>query len=145
MKVDLEAVAYDQLVNERLAQRTYQAALVDLNLSRSPDPDPYPFWDQAQATGGQNYSQWDNRMVSEYLEQARVTIDITERTRLYNNFQVIFSQELPSLPLFYPMYTYAVSNEVKGVSMGPLFDTSDRFATIMEWYFTARTRTNPTP
>lgn len=140
VQVTLEAVPYDQLVNDRLAQRSYQAALVDLNLSRSPDPDPYPFWDQAQATGGQNYSQWDDRMVSEYLEQARVTTDMGERTRLYNNFQMIFGQQLPSLPLFYPMYSYAVSAEVRGVSMGPLFDASDRFATIMNWFFTAKTR-----
>ncbi len=63
-----------------LASRTYQAALVDLNLSRTPDPDPYPFWHQAEATGGQNYSQWDNRAASEYLEQARVTADPTLRT-----------------------------------------------------------------
>jgi peptide/nickel transport system substrate-binding protein len=145
VQADLEAVPYDQLVNDRLAQRTYQAALVDLNLSRSPDPDPYPFWDQAQATGGQNYSQWDDRMVSEYLEQARVTEDLAERTRLYNNFQVIFSQQLPSLPLFFPMYSYAVTKDVKGVGMGPLFDNSDRFATIMDWYFTARVRTKVTP
>ncbi len=145
VQADLEAVTYDQLVNDRLAQRTYQAALVDIDFSRSPDPDPYPFWDQAQATGGQNYSQWDDRMVSEYLEQARITQDIAERTRLYNNFQVVFSEQLPSLPLFYPMYTYAVSSDVKGVSMGPLFDSSDRFATIMDWYFTARGRVRPTP
>lgn len=144
VQVTLEALPYDQLVNDRLAQRDYQAALVDINLSRSPDPDPYPFWDQAQSTGGQNYSQWDNRLVSEYLEQARVTVDLAERTRLYNNFQAIFEQELPSLPLFYPMYTYAVSNEVKGISMGPLFDSSDRFATIMNWYFTPRARPKPT-
>ena len=29
-----------------------------------PDPDPYPFWHQSEATGGQNYSQWDNRTAS---------------------------------------------------------------------------------
>ncbi|MCE1254672.1 MAG: ABC transporter substrate-binding protein, partial [Anaerolineae bacterium] len=67
VKVELEPVAYDELINTRLADRQYEAALIDLNMSRSPDPDPYPFWDQAQATGGQNYSQWDNRIASEYI------------------------------------------------------------------------------
>ena len=138
VKVDLEAVPYDQLIQDHLDQRSYQAALVDLNLARSPDPDPYPFWDQAQITGGQNYSQWDDRVASEYLEQARVTIDQTERTRLYRNFQVIFQKELPALPLYYPVYTYAVDQEVQGVQMGPLFDPSDRFATIQSWYLVAK-------
>jgi peptide/nickel transport system substrate-binding protein len=144
VEVKLQAMPYDQLVNENLKQLTYQAALIDLNLARSPDPDPYPFWDQAQATGGQNYSQWDNRMASEYLEQARVTTDMTERNRLYRNFQVIFNNELPALPLYYPVYTYGVDKAVQGVSVGPLFDSSDRFATILDWYLAAKKTTTGT-
>jgi peptide/nickel transport system substrate-binding protein len=146
-KVDLDAQPYDQLVNAELGQRKYQAALVDLNLSRSPDPDPYPFWDQAQATGGQNYSQWNDRTASEYLEQARITTDLDERTRLYRNFQVIFSQQLPSLPLYYPVYTYAIDQQIQGVRMGPLFDTSDRFATVLDWFLVAKraTQADETP
>lgn len=144
VSVTLEAMSYDQLLAERLTPRSYQAALVDLNLSRSPDPDPYPFWDQLQATNGQNYSQWDNRFVSEYLEQARVTIDQAERARLYRNFQVIFSEELPSLPLFYPVTTYGISREVQGVRIGPLFDTSDRFNTQLEWFLVAQTSSQVT-
>ena len=137
-RVELEAVPYEELVNGRLAPRSYQAALVDLNLSRSPDPDPYPFWDQAQATGGQNYSQWDNRNASEYLEQARITADMGERARLYRNFQFVFSEEMPALPLYYPVYTYAVDRKIQGVSMGPLFDSSDRFVTVLNWFMIAR-------
>ena len=136
--VELEALPYEDLIDDRLAERNYQAALVDLNLARSPDPDPYPFWDQVQATGGQNYSQWDHRMASEYLERARTATDLTERARYYRNFQVIFAQEMPALPLFYPVYTYAVADTVGGVRMGPLFDTSDRFATVLDWYLVSR-------
>jgi len=138
VQVTLEPLPYEQLVNERLEERTFQAALVDLNLSRSPDPDPYPFWDQAQATGGQNYSQWDHKIASDTVEQARVTTDLAERQRLYRNFQVIFSQELPALPLYYPVYTYALSPKVQGVQMGPLFDSSDRFTTFGEWFLSTK-------
>ncbi len=139
VEVNLEALPYDQLVVDRLTQRAFQAALVDLNLARSPDPDPYPFWDQAQASGaGQNYSQWDSRMASEYLEQARVTADQAERARYYRNFQVVFNDELPALPLFYGVYNYAVDRGIQGVRVGPLFDTSDRFANITEWFLAGR-------
>lgn len=143
VKVNLEAVPYDQLVLDRLTNRTFQAALVDLNLARTPDPDPYPFWDSVQATGGQNYSQWDDRMASEYLENARVTIDIAERARLYRNFQVLFARELPALPLFYPVFNYGVNEEIQGVRMGPLFDTSDRFLTIQDWYLVSERNSKP--
>lgn len=134
VQVSLVGVPYTQLVNERLEQRNYQAALVSLNFSRTPDPDPYPFWDQAQSVGGQNYTQWDNRMASEFLEQARILVDRSERVRYYRNFQVLFTQEMPALPLFYPVYTYAVDKQVQGVRMGPLFESSDRFATVTEWF-----------
>jgi len=131
--VTLEPVPADQFVADKLESRGYQAALVDINLSNSPDPDPYPFWDQAQIAGGQNYSQWNDRTVSDTLEQARVATDLAERTRLYHNFQYLFADQLPSLPLYYPVYNYAVDNQVNGISIGPLFSTSDRFSNITSW------------
>lgn len=79
----------------------------------------------------------DHKLASEYLEKARITPDIGERTRLYRNFQVIFAEELPALPLFYPVYNYGISRQVQGVRIGPLFDTADRFATILEWHLLA--------
>jgi peptide/nickel transport system substrate-binding protein len=138
VKVDLLAVPYQQLVSDYLETRNYQAALVDLDLSHSPDPDPYPFWHESQATGGQNYSQWSLRSASEYLEKARTNVDPDTRTKLYKNFQVLFTREMPSLPLYYPVYTYAVDSSIRGVQMGPLFDTADRFATILDWFVVTR-------
>jgi peptide/nickel transport system substrate-binding protein len=138
VEVKLQALPYAQLVNDNLSNRTYQAALVDLNLARTPDPDPYPFWHQSEITGGQNYSGWDNRTASEYIEQARITTDINVRTRLYRNFQVIFAKELPALPLYFPVYSFAVDAQVYGVQVPPLFDTSDRYFNVTDWYLVTR-------
>jgi peptide/nickel transport system substrate-binding protein len=138
VRVDLVPQPYDQLVLNTLASRAYQSALVDLNFSRTPDPDPYPFWHQAEATGGQNYSQWDNRPASEYLEQARVTADYALRTKLYRNFQIVFAKELPALPLYIPVYSYGVDSQVQGVQISPLYDPSDRFANFTSWYLLTR-------
>jgi peptide/nickel transport system substrate-binding protein len=143
--VTLKAMPFEQLLSEALEPRNYQAALVDLNLSRFPDPDPYPFWDQAQITGGQNYAKWDDRQASEYLEQARVTADLGERAKAYKNFQVRFEHEMPALPLFYPVYSFGVDQQVQGVRMGPLFDTSDRFATLPQWYLISKRPAEATP
>jgi peptide/nickel transport system substrate-binding protein len=138
VQVNLEPLTYEELLTNRLETRTFESALIELNFSRSPDPDPYPFWDQAQATGGQNFSQWDNRMASEYLEQARVTTDLTERAHFYGNFQVLYTEDLPALPLYSPVYSYAISQSVQGVQVGALFDSSDRFVTVSEWFLLAR-------
>lgn len=133
--VELEALPYDALQGEHLEPRNYQAALVDFNFYHHADPDPYPFWHQTQTTGGQNYSMWNDRQASEYLEQARIMYDdANQRARLYRNFQVRFVNQMPALPLYYPMYTYGVSDEVQGVRIGPLFDPSDRLRTVKNWY-----------
>jgi peptide/nickel transport system substrate-binding protein len=138
VQINLQSVSYDALVNDYLSTRNYEAALGDINTSRTPDPDPYLFWHQAEATGGQNYSQWDNRTASEFLETGRTAADFNERTRLYKNFQVVFAKELPSLPLYYPVYSYGVDAQVQGVQVAPMYDVSDRLALINEWYLVTR-------
>lgn len=139
--VTLESKPYENVL-EHLSLRDYETALVDINFTRSPDPDPYPFWSQAQIQSGQNYAEWDNRSASEFLEQARMTVDLGERERLYRNFQVLFMRELPSLPLFYPVYTYAVTEDLNGINLGPLFEPSDRFNNVHDWYILSTTGSN---
>ncbi|MFZ3151504.1 MAG: ABC transporter substrate-binding protein [Anaerolineaceae bacterium] len=134
--VDVLPLSYDEVVTA-LDTHNFDAALMDIDLSGTPDPDPYPFWAQSQVEGGQNYSQWDNRSSSEYLEQARVTNDQELRTKLYRNFQVLFHEELPSLPLFYPVYNYAVKETINNVSIGPIYEPSDRLNAINTWYILA--------
>lgn len=141
--VTLVSKPYEEVLSD-LAARNYQTCLVDINLTSSPDPDPYPFWGQAQIKSGQNYAEWDNRSASELLEQARMTVDLAERGRLYRNFQVLFMRELPSLPLFYPVYTYAVTEDIKGINFGPIFDPSDRFKNVHNWYILQSLETQST-
>ncbi len=143
INADLVPVPYDTLILDYLQPLTYEAALIDLNYSRSPDPDPYPFWDQTQQNGGQNYSQWENRIASQYLQEARVSMDMEERAKLYRNFQAIFTEEIPALPLFYPVYNFPISPSIQGVRIGPMYDSNDRFWNINEWFLITQTNPNP--
>ncbi len=144
VQVTLQPLPYDTLLHDRLEPRTYQAALVDMDFSRTPDPDPYVFWHQAETDrDGQNYSGWEHQQASTLLELARVTPDLDKRTRLYYNFQQIFAEELPALPLFYPVYTYAVDQQVKGIRLGPVFDRSDRFNQVTDWYLVGQPAVAP--
>jgi len=138
VELELVSLPYDTLILDHLQPLTYEVALIDINYARSPDPDPYPFWDQAQQSGGQNYSQWENRVISQYLEEARVMSDSSERAKLYRNFQVVFSEELPALPLFYPVYNFAVDKSVQGIRVGSWYDSADRFQNVTEWYILAQ-------
>ena len=138
VKIELQAVTYEALLNVYLQPRSYQAALIDQDFSYTHDPDPYPFWHQAEATGGQNYSQWDNRTASEYIEQARVIVDTNFRAKLYRNFQILFEKELPAILIYYPVFSFGVDIQVSGVQIAPLYETSDRFTSIKNWYLVTK-------
>jgi peptide/nickel transport system substrate-binding protein len=123
-------------LGDRLAQHQFQAALAEILLTG--DPDPYPFWHQSQIASGQNYAGWSNDAASMLLEQARPITDKGRRNDFYFEFQRIFAEEVPSLILFYPVYTYGVSRDVYDVQLGPLSNPSDRFRTITNWYLLTR-------
>ncbi len=148
VKADLKPEDAQALL-QSLADRKYEAALAEINLSRYPDPDPYPFWHDSQAESGQNYSGYVDRNTGIWLEQARTTTDQARRFQLYQSFQHRFQDQVPAILLFHPVYTYAISAEVNGVSMGPVLDPSDRFANIVDWYLlskrTLSTVTAPSP
>jgi peptide/nickel transport system substrate-binding protein len=123
-------------VREALESRGFEAILIHLDLRG--DPDPYPFWHQTQIEDGQNYSGFDHRRLSEVIEQARVIIDRDRRLQLYYEFQEIFVQQVPALPLYVPIYTYGVDERVHEVQIGPMMHPSDRFLTISEWWIVPR-------
>jgi peptide/nickel transport system substrate-binding protein len=120
------------MVADFLAPRTFEAALTDWD--QAGDPDPYPQWHSSQITGGQNYAGWNHAEVDALLEQGRQTTDLAQRRALYHQFQAIYAEELPSLPLYYPVYTYGVSKRVNNVQIGSLNDSSERFADFARWY-----------
>ncbi len=119
-------------LGERLGKHQFQAALAELLLNG--DPDPYPFWHQTQIEGGQNYAGWSNDDASVLLEQARAVIDKGRRNDFYFEFQRLFAEQLPSLILFHPVYTYGVSNQIYDVQLAPLTNASERFRTLAKWY-----------
>lgn len=127
-----------QEIKTALVNRTFEAAMIDLSFSSSPDPDPYPFWHQTQIESGQNYSGYNNRDISEVLEQARTTPSYYDRAKFYRAFQSKFADQTPALLLYYPVFTYAVDKKVNGVQLGPLVDPGDRFNSMANWHMLTR-------
>ena len=138
IRVTLKAAVSATIQDEYLEPRRFQAIMVHLSLQRTPDPDPYSLWHQTEIESGQNYSGYDNRMMSELLEQARTTPSNAARAKLYRSFQARFMDETPALLLYHPVYSYVVSRSVNGVQIGPLLQPADRFNTIADWYIVIR-------
>jgi peptide/nickel transport system substrate-binding protein len=138
VQVDLIPVSSDSLFEDFLQPRSYQAVLAELDLGSYPDPDPYPIWHDSQIETGQNYSGFSDRNISIWLEQARTTPDRGRRSELYTSFQYRFQDQLPAILMYYPIYNYGIDAQVQGVTVGPLYDPSDRFNNVFDWYLVAR-------
>ncbi|HEY83771.1 MAG TPA: peptide ABC transporter substrate-binding protein [Chloroflexi bacterium] len=128
-----------QSSDDELAQlkaRQFEAALIEVELPG--DPDPYRFWHQTQIEDGQNFAGWDNIPASEALEAGRTALEQDQRIAPYYTFQQIFAEELPSLVLYHPVYTYAAQDTLKNVQLPLLTTPADRFKTIKDWYLLTR-------
>ena len=127
----IRAVSRDAAIHF-VRNRNFDAALVEIELTG--DPDPYPLWHSTQGESGQNFSGFASEEADLVMEDARRTTDPAQRFDLYSAFQQIFAEEVPSLLIYYPIYVYAVDEQVHDVQLSPLMHTSDRFRNIHEWY-----------
>ncbi len=112
--------------------RNFDAALIQVALTA--DPDPYPLWHSSQAQSGQNFAGYASDEADRVMEEARITSDPEQRLELYHAFQQIFAEEVPSLLIYYPVYTYAVDRQVRQVQLSPLLHASHRFRNVHDWY-----------
>ncbi len=125
-------VGLASLASDNLSTRTFQAAVTHWQLSG--DPDPYPLWHSTQIDNGQNYTGWSNEQADLLTEQGRSVNDPGRRIQLYSEFQRIFGEELPALPLYNDVYAYGISSQVKDVEIGRLNWPWERFRNAHQWY-----------
>jgi peptide/nickel transport system substrate-binding protein len=123
-----------QTFRERLTNRDFDLLLYGWGpLGR--DPDEFALWHSSQiGTEGLNLSSYQNVEVDELLEQGRIVQDRDMRTEVYWRFQELFVQEVPAIPLYYPVYSYVIHSRIHGVELAPLNDLGDRFQSVTGWY-----------
>jgi peptide/nickel transport system substrate-binding protein len=122
------------IVREYLVPRDYDAVFYDFQ--RLPtDPDPYALWHSTQvAEGGQNYAGYGSEQADVLMEEARRTSYKDSRASLYRELQAILADDLPTLPLYFSVYTYVLDRAVQAVQLAPMWEPSDRFRTIQDWH-----------
>ena len=122
----------NELVQDLLLPKLYQAAIFGWDPGL--DPDPYPAWHSSQAlAGGRNIAGYSSDLADEAIEEGRREYGHDERREQYIDFQRVFLEDIPSIPLFASQYTYLVADEVQNIDMGVLFTTASRFRNIHEW------------
>jgi dipeptide transport system substrate-binding protein len=82
------------------------------------------------AIGVSNYSSWCNKDFEDLIQKAKVTSDMAERTKLYEQAQVIFKREAPAFTLDHSQVYVVANKKVIGYHMEPLgthrFDDVDK-------------------
>ncbi len=130
--VTVEAVDKSNYQN-RLDTGEFGAAIVELSMMGSADPDVYQFWDADQYPDGKNYGGVDDRRIAEDLERARGDYSGINRIIRYRSFQEDFISRAIAIPLYYPLYTYAVATKIDGIQLGFIGSQSSRFNNIQDW------------
>lgn len=128
--VTVEAVDRE-VFQSRIENGEFQTAIVELPIGA--DPDVYAYWHQDQYPDGLNYGGASDDILSELLERARRDASGLNRVELYAQFQRDFISRAVAIPLYYPLFTYAVRNNIDGVQLGFIGASSDRFRNIQDW------------
>ncbi|MEK9158414.1 MAG: ABC transporter substrate-binding protein [Patescibacteria group bacterium] len=132
IQVNLELLELNQL-KEAIKNRNYEVLIYGVLLGT--DSDPFPFWHSSQTTSpGLNLAGFINRTADDQLEKARANFSLTERTKLYYNFQKILAADLPAIFLYTTTYLYPMDMSVQGFHQYRIYQPADRFAGISKWY-----------
>lgn len=128
--VTVEAVS-PQEHQQRLDEGAFDAAIVELPLGA--DPDVYAYWHAGQYPDGENYGGVADDRLSDVLERARRDGNGLNRIQLYREFQQFFVTRAIAIPLYYPLFTYAVHETIEGVQLGFIGAAQHRFRTLSDW------------
>ncbi len=71
------------------------------------------------AVSGANRARWCHDPFNDLLLEAKRTIDVAERTRLYEEAQVIFKEEAPWITIAHSVVYMPMRNEVQGYRIDP--------------------------
>lgn len=136
--LDVRTVAADELFDEYLEPRRFEAALMG-QWSMGSDPDVYPQWHSSQTTStGSNYAGFADADVDRWLEVGRQSTDRELRKTAYEHFQARWAEAQPAIFLYHPIFSFAVARDVWGVSADPQPDSSWRLRSAVSWYRVAR-------
>ena len=72
------------------------------------------------SVGGSNRAQWCNKEFDDLTNKAKAVSDIAERTKLYEEAQVVFKREAPWATIAHSVVFMPMSKKVTGYKMDPL-------------------------
>ncbi len=133
VKVNLVVLEENELEQNYIRPRSFDALLFSENTG--PDPDPFPFWHSSQSHDpGLNFSGFNNANADKLLTEGRQTTDEAKRAAAYQQFQQIINDQLPAVFLTQSLYIYSAPKKIQGINLNHITQSSDRFTDINKWY-----------
>ncbi len=133
VSITLNTLPTKELNETVIKPRNYDMLLFAQKLGA--DPDPFVFWHSSQTKSpGLNLSNYSNNLVDSLMSEARASTDKTERDAKYLQIHDVIRQDLPAIFLVQSVYTYAISDQIKGFGINSLPDETTRFYDLRNWY-----------
>lgn len=132
-KANIKVVPLNELTNNYIRLRDYDALLFGEVLSL--DPNPFAFWHSSQRKDpGLNLAVYSNKDADKILEEAQTLIDPAPRAEKYKQFQELVIEDVPAVFLYSPFYLYAINNKIKDITIKTLSLPSERLNDSNIWF-----------
>ena len=132
VEVTVRTLSTSELLRDRINPRNYDLLL--FGWQTDIDPDPYGGWHTSQiASGGRNVAGFHDDTADKLLQDARRTLDTSERRDLYKQFLTRFVDLAPSVVIAYPRRVYVQPSTLQGATPTVLFDAASRFHGAYRW------------
>lgn len=133
LKVNLNVVPTKQLTENIIRPRNFDVLLFPQKFGA--DPDPFPFWHSSQVKDpGLNLTGFADAAADQLITQGRTTTKSDIRAQKYSDFAQLVNQKVPVIFLDQTIYVYAISKNIRNLGLNKIFDSSQRFSDLPNWY-----------
>lgn len=133
IKVNITVLPSKQLTDSLIKPRSFDVLLFPQKLGA--DPDPFIFWHSSQVKDpGFNLTGFSDPVADKIITEARSTTDKKIREAKYQEFNSLISAKHAVIFLDQTEYIYATDKSIKNINIKTLFDPSQRFGNIQNWY-----------
>ena len=133
IKVNLSVVPGKQLMDQNIKPRNFDVLLFPQKFGA--DPDPFLFWHSSQVKDpGYNLTGFKDQETDRLIADSRTTTDKQIRKDNYTKLSELILKKFPVIFLDQTEYIYVLDSKIKNASIGKLYNPSQRFTDVANWY-----------
>ena len=126
VKVKIEKMDFPTLM-ARFGKGEFDLGLVGWSSVLDPD-----VRSQYQTGGQYNFGKFSNKILDDLMQKGADTAVTAERKKIYDEFQIQFLEEVPVVPLYWPLPLVAVNKRVNNASH--MVTTNALLRNVHEWW-----------